>query len=83
MSSKQPNSTEGRITIVEADRPEEDTPETWRKALSNSLDARRRFQFDAGEFVECDACAAKPGSPVLCAGCLANRNTIGRLTKAL
>lgn len=28
------------------------------------------------DFVECDACRAKPGSPQLCTGCLANRATI-------
>lgn len=37
------------------------------------------------EFVECAACAAKPGSPSLCAACLQNRATInelrGRLAK--
>lgn len=32
------------------------------------------------EFVECDTCRAKPGSPSLCAGCLHNRDTIHRLT---
>lgn len=28
------------------------------------------------EFHECETCAAKPGSPVLCAGCLHNRAVI-------
>lgn len=28
------------------------------------------------EFKECDTCAAKPGSPPLCAGCLNNRQVI-------
>lgn len=27
-------------------------------------------------FAECDTCAAKPGSPFLCAGCLHNRDVI-------
>ena len=31
---------------------------------------------DDCQFVECDACRAKPGSPVLCQSCLANRNAI-------
>ena len=31
------------------------------------------------EFMECDTCRAKPGSPVLCVGCLHNRVAIGRL----
>lgn len=26
------------------------------------------------EFVECDTCRAKPGTPYLCRGCLANRD---------
>lgn len=34
------------------------------------------------EFVECAACAAKPGSPELCASCLHNRTAISELTKA-
>jgi len=35
------------------------------------------------EFRECDACAAKPGCPTLCNGCLANRAVIGRLQKKI
>lgn len=31
------------------------------------------------EFIECDTCRVKPGSPVLCSGCLANRRTISGL----
>ena len=31
------------------------------------------------DFVECDTCRVKPGAPVLCGGCLANRRTIGAL----
>lgn len=31
------------------------------------------------DFEECDSCRAKPGSPVLCAGCLHNRTLIGRM----
>ena len=27
------------------------------------------------EFVECDTCRAKPGTPVLCRGCLTNRDS--------
>lgn len=34
-------------------------------------------------FVECAACAAKSGSPVLCAGCLRNRATIAQLETEL
>lgn len=31
------------------------------------------------DFMECDTCKAKPGSPTLCAGCLNNRAVIGKL----
>lgn len=31
------------------------------------------------EFVECDTCRVKPGSPLLCSGCLENRRTISAL----
>lgn len=40
----------------------------------------RRFA-EAYEFVECETCRAKPGSPVLCAGCIKNRDTIFALTE--
>ena len=30
-------------------------------------------------FQECDTCAAKPGTPPLCQGCLRNRQVIERL----
>ncbi len=32
------------------------------------------------EFVECEACKAKPGTPLLCESCLANRQVISTLT---
>jgi len=35
------------------------------------------------EFMECDTCAAKPGTPALCAGCLTNRVTIETLNRQL
>jgi hypothetical protein len=34
---------------------------------------------DPNLFIECDSCRAKPGTPVLCAGCLHNRAVIERL----
>lgn len=34
-------------------------------------------------FIECASCAAKPGSPTLCASCVANRAEISRLTAEL
>ena len=33
------------------------------------------------EFMECDSCRVKPGSPPLCAGCLHNREVIENLRK--
>lgn len=33
------------------------------------------------EFMECDTCRAKAGTPVLCRGCLHNRDIISRLVK--
>lgn len=35
------------------------------------------------QFKECDKCAAKPGSPVLCATCLYNRSVISSLEQQL
>jgi len=34
------------------------------------------------DFVECDTCRAKPGSPTLCRGCLRNRAVICALITA-
>lgn len=34
-------------------------------------------------FTECDTCAKKPGSPILCTGCLHNRRIINELRKSL
>ncbi len=31
------------------------------------------------EFIECDICRVKPGSPTLCSSCLSNRQTISDL----
>jgi hypothetical protein len=36
-----------------------------------------------GDFVECDACAAKTGSPTLCNGCLHNRVAAAKLIQEL
>jgi hypothetical protein len=63
-------------------------PETSDEDFAFAMNIRHRLasradQFDQGDFVECDACSAKPGSPELCAGCLANRHTIGLLRRAL
>ena len=34
-------------------------------------------------FKDCDSCASKPGSPILCSGCLHNRTVISNLKAAL
>lgn len=33
------------------------------------------------DFLECDTCAALPGTPPLCSGCLHNREVIEKLKK--
>jgi hypothetical protein len=33
------------------------------------------------DFVECDSCRAKPGSPTLCNGCLNNRTAINLMNR--
>ena len=35
------------------------------------------------EFMECAVCAAKPGSPTLCASCLHNRTVISALNETI
>jgi len=54
-----------------APRPDTDEHERERR-LYHSLDKNLVFR-------ECDTCAAKPGSPPLCSGCLHNREVISRL----
>lgn len=56
----------------------DDEIDAWRRALGRSLGPVIGERFMAEEFVECDACRAKPGTPALCAGCLANRYNMGR-----
>lgn len=68
-----------KITIVPAPRPEHETEDDAWFAIANQLDESRRRTFLQEGFVECDTCAAKPGSPTLCRGCLANRALIAYL----
>ena len=35
------------------------------------------------EFHECESCAKKPGTPVLCGGCLHNREVIGKANRKI
>jgi hypothetical protein len=53
-------------TIIEAPRPDDE------KHWFESDDLPLRFR-------ECDTCASKSGTPILCKGCLHNRAVIGRL----
>ncbi len=53
------------MELVEAGRPENED-EWWIQ------------QYSKDGFTECDSCGAKPGSPVLCHGCLCNRTTMGK-----
>ena len=34
------------------------------------------------EFMECDTCRAKPGTPILCRGCLHNRSAMMEASKS-
>lgn len=54
----------------------------WMRRLRDLMTERQRADLDAGEWVECDTCTAKPGSPQLCAGCLANRARWNRVDDA-
>ncbi len=40
-------------------------------------------EIEAMVFTECDTCRAKPGSPTLCSGCLANRNELDLARKII
>ena len=72
------------IKIVSAGRPDADDEDVaWLAAVRAALRPQQQAAFDGGDFVECDACAAKPGMPSLCAGCLANRYLVGTILKAL
>ena len=67
-----------------ADRPDSSEGElAWIAMIRKALEEGRLHTFDRGDFVACDACAAKPGSPSLCAGCLANRYIITMLRKEI
>lgn len=46
-------------------------------------DEKHWFEKTKLKFRECDSCAAKPGTPTLCKGCLQNRDVIYRLKKEL
>ncbi len=47
------------------------------------MDLKNLYDVENLEFVECDTCRAKPGSPVLCGGCLRNRFVISALKERI
>jgi hypothetical protein len=59
----------------------------WRIVPSPRPENEEDFSFQhpdhKGDFMECDTCRAKPGSPALCRGCLHNREVIFELRKKL
>ena len=72
------------IKIISANRPDAaDEDVAWLAAVRAALSPQQQAAFDRGDFVECNACAAKPGMPSLCASCLANRYVVGMLREAL
>lgn len=71
------------IEVTPASRPVDDTSrESWREQIATRLNPTARIDFEKRQFVPCDRCAAKPGAPTLCVGCLANRQTIEEIHEA-
>jgi hypothetical protein len=56
-----------------------DPPEHLPQPLTPAPPTKRLEELPPYEFVECDACRAKPGTPVLCDGCRHNRRLIESL----
>lgn len=70
--------------VVPAPRPADDVNRAaWRKQIADYLQEVDRYDFEARRFVPCNICRAKTGSPTLCGGCLANRQTIDELHEKL
>lgn len=51
----------------------------WLRAEGKRREEKKERTEVALEFVECDTCRAKPGSPTLCRGCVVNRAVIESL----
>lgn len=47
--------------------------------LARKSELVRQLLAPVEEFVECDSCRGKPGSPTLCNSCLHNRTLINKL----
>lgn len=72
------------LTIVPSPRPEDDSRQAWRELIAESLPKDvERIDFHQHRFVPCYRCSTLPGSPSLCRGCLANRQTIDELREAM
>jgi len=70
-------SADPQIEVVSAPRPHsEDEDLTLLVYLYKELTERQRQSLARGDLVECDSCAARAGTPALCASCLANRYLI-------
>ena len=70
------------LQVVSAPRPDVDNRASWRALIASSLTEGQQADFEAHEFVPCYTCSIQPGSPTLCRGCLANRQTIAELREA-
>lgn len=72
------NSGDPQIEVVSAPRPcsADDEDLTLLVYLYNELTEQQRQTLVRGDLVECDNCAARAGTPTLCASCLANRYLI-------
>lgn len=81
--NKHQTATIGRLDVVSAPRPADDSPAAWRADIRAALPESQRTHFDRGDFVECATCCTKAGMPSLCAHCLANRATVHALRAAL
>ena len=72
-----------KIEVIPSPRPEREGRAAWDDGIASQLGKTHGDDYRRHEYVECDSCRAKPGSPTLCYGCLANRTTIGDLRVAL
>ena len=70
------SSGDPQIEIVTAPRPHNEEDLTLLIYIYNELAERQRLALDRGDLVECNSCAARGGTPTLCASCLANRYLI-------
>lgn len=65
------------VQIVSCPRPDDDA---YGVSLGHPYERETTLESD---FVECETCRAKPGMPVLCDGCLRNRQLITLLKRKI